>query len=390
MFRYFSLVIAYTLRNRRRSALAAVSISVALCLLTMLAASYRVLFQESDANPREALRMMTQNKISITQPMPVSYRARIRQIPGVRNAMVWQWFGGTYKDARDARNFFGRYAIEPAKLFSMRPEIELPDEEKQSFQRKRTACIAGSTLSARFGWKKGDRITLMGDIFPVTLELTLVGIYRDPSDDETLYLNYDYLREAMQSAGLGPRADQVGVFLVQAESADRVIGVSAAIDEEFENSPAPTETQPERNWLLGFVAFLGNLKLYLLSICAALAFTILLVSTNTITMAVRERIRDVGILKTLGYTPAAILGLTIAEATALAVAGGAGGLLLAAGLCAAVSRSGTAYAALQLAVTPGIAAGSLIAAAVLGISSSLWPAWQASRTGILDALRSTE
>ena len=388
MSRYLSLVLAYTLRNRRRSGLTAASIAVALALLTVLGASYKALFQESETSPAEALRLMTQNKISITQPMPVYYEQHIRQVPGVRDAMVWQWFGGTYKDARDPRNFFARYVVEPAKLFNIISEIRIPAEQKLAFERERTACIAGRTLAARFGWKPGERITLTGDIFPVTLELTLVGIYDDPHDDQTLYLNYDYLRELLKSAGL--QTDFVGVFIEQADNPDDVNRIADAIDKEFENSPAPTQTQPERVWMLGFISFMGNLKLFLVSICAALGFTILLVSANAISMAVRERIREVGILKTLGFTPGEILSLTMAESVLVALAGGAGGLALAAALCVLIQRSGTAFAGLNLSVTPEIALASLMAAAVLGVASSLLPAWQASRTAILDALRRAE
>jgi putative ABC transport system permease protein len=385
---YLSLAIVNTLRNRRRTALTCASIAVALCLLAVLAAGYRALGSTSDATPAEALRLMTHHKISITQPMPVSYESRICRIAGVRDAMVWQWFGGTYKDTRDPRNFFARFAVEPEKLFRIRSEILLPAEQKTAFERQRTAAIAGRKLAGRFGWKPADRITLTGDIFPVTLELTLAGIYDDPNDDETLYFNYEYLHELLRAANLS--ADEVGVFQVQATSPDVVTSVADAIDKEFENSPAPTETETERAWELSFISFLGDLKLFFISICGALGFTILLVSANTVSMAVRERMREVGILKTLGFTPEAIVAMLVMESIAMALAGAAAGLALAAALCSLVARSGTAYAALNLELTPGIALGGMLAAALLGFTSAIVPAWQASRRSILDALGKAE
>jgi putative ABC transport system permease protein len=387
MVRYASLIAANTFHNRRRSALTVASIAVSLCLLAVLDAAYLALFEEPEASPAEALRLMTHHKISITQPMPVSFEARIRQIPGVADAMVWQWFGGTYKDARDPRNFFARFAVEPARLFGIRSELRIPAGHRARFQQERTGCIAGRKLAARFAWKPGDRVTLLGDIFPVTLELTIVGIYNDPNNDEILYFNYEYLRELLKAEDAG--SDQVGVFIVQVKSLDAVIPVADAIDKEFENSTAPTETVTERAWQLSFLSFLGNLKLFLSSICGALGFTVLLVCANTISMAVRERIREVGILKTLGFRPGTLVALTIAESTCLALAGGAIGLGLAEILCVMVQSSGTAYAALNLRITAEVALASCAAAVALGVGSSALPAWQASRMNILDALRHT-
>ncbi len=387
MLRYGSLIIANTLRNPRRSALTAASLAIGLCLLTVLAASYMALFGESETDPAQALRLMTHHKVSITQPMPISFGARIRQIPGVQDAMVWQWFGGTYRDARDPRNFFARFAIEPARLFTIRSEIRIPAWQSTAFRQARTGCIVGSKLAARFDWKRGDRVTLLGDIFPVTLELTIVGIYDDPNDSEILYFNYEYLRELTKDTGTA--ANQVGVFIVKVKSAGEVTTVADAIDKEFENSPAPTETVTERAWQLSFLSFLGNLRLFLTSICGALGFMILLVSANTTSMAIREKTREVGIMKTLGFAPGTLVALTVAESACLAICGGTIGLALAEATCFMVRHSGTAYAGLDLRITPEIALASLAAATALGVFSSLVPAWQAARTNILHALQHT-
>jgi putative ABC transport system permease protein len=187
MSRYFSLIVKNSCRNRRRSILTVASIAVSLCLLGMLLAMYRALFWDAQASPAQALRLVTHHKVSISQPMPVSYTAIIKQIPGIRDAMVWQWFGGTYKDARDPRNIFPRFAVEPDKFFQIMGEIKLPEDQKLSFLRLQTACIVGNKLANNFNWKPSDRLTLVGDIFPVNLELTIVGIYQDPEETATLF-----------------------------------------------------------------------------------------------------------------------------------------------------------------------------------------------------------
>lgn len=301
MFRFLPLILKNSLRNRRRSILTIGSIAVSLCLLGVLFAMYRVLFL-AEATPAQALRLITRHRVSLTQSMPIAYRQKIERIPGVKQVMVWQWFGGVYKDARDPKNFFARFAAEPDRLFGVSPELVIPEEQKLAFERERTGCVVSRTLADKLGFKLGDRIHLAGDIFPVNLELKLVGIFEDPNGGEVMYFNRDYLRDA-----LGPsnrRSDQVGAFMIQANSADDVPRIAKAVDDTFDNAPAPTKTESEREFQLSFASFVGNLKLFLLLICGAVTFTILLVSANTISMSVRERVREVGILKTLGFTQA--------------------------------------------------------------------------------------
>jgi putative ABC transport system permease protein len=386
MFRYLPLMMKNALRNRRRSLLTIASIAVSLCLLGVLMAIYHALFL-SEGTPAQALRLVTRHKVSLTQPMPISYRAKIERIPGVREVMVWQWFGGTYKDNRDPKNFFARFAAEPDRIFNIHSEWIIPEDQKQAFRRERTGCLVSQDLAKKMNFKLGDRITLLGDIFPVNLDLKVVGFFQDPENSEILYFNREYLRDA-----LGPttaRANQVNAFHIQAASAGDVPRIAAAIDHEFDNSPAPTKTESEQAFALSFASFLGNLKLFLLAICGAVVFTVLLVSANTISMSVRERIREVGILKTLGFTPGAILGIILGESAFIALIGGALGLLLAIALCSFVSAgAGSFIQALKgLAITPGVGVLCLVVAVVIGVLSSLVPAWGASRTPILDSLR---
>jgi putative ABC transport system permease protein len=385
MFRYLSLMFKNSLRNRRRSALTMISIGMSLCLLGVLGALYRGMFL-APPTPGQELRLVVHHKVSITQPLPFSYEAKIRQVPGVREATVWQWFGGTYKDARDQKNFFARFAIEPDKFFKVRPEIAMPEDQQKAFVNLRTGAIASSDLAERMHWKLGEKIFLTGDIFPVNPEFTLVGIFTDPNSSETLFFSQIYLRE-MLGVGNG-RQDMVGSFQVQVERADQVGSVAKAIDDMFSNSTAPTKSESEQAFALQFVSFLGNVKVFLMAICAAVTFTILLVSANTMAMSVRERIREVGILKTLGYTPGTILFLILGEAGVISLLGGLVGLLLASGLTN-VMRHGPMYiqAMKTLAITPDVAGALLLLAVIIGMVSSFIPAFNASRTPILDSLR---
>jgi putative ABC transport system permease protein len=387
MLRYLPLLLKNSLRNRRRSLLTIFSIAASLCLLGVLFALYRGLFLAPPA-PGQELRLITHHKVSITQFLPAYYGDRIRQIPGVREAMIWQWFGGSYKDARDRRNFFARFTVEPEKFFRVRPEFQIPDDQKEAFRKLRTGAVATSDLASRMGWKLGEKIFLTGDIFQVNPELTLVGIIDDPNTSESLFFSQIYLRELLGNGN--PRQDLVGSFQVQVDSADQVSRVIREIDEMFAPTQFQTKTESEQAFGLLFLAFLGNIKLYLLIICAAVTFTILLVSANTMAMSVRERIREVGILKTLGYTPAAILFIVLGEAAMISIIGGTIGIALASALTAAI-RSGPSFAQQikTLSITPDVGGICIGIALFIGLLSSFIPAWNASRTPILDALKNT-
>ena len=387
MFRYLSLIVKNSLRNRRRSILTIGSIAVSLCILVVLIAMYRAMFQGAPTEA-QALRLVCRNRVSLTQPIPIYFRDKIQRIPGVHDVMAWQWFGGVYKDSRDPNNMFPRFGAEPDHLFNVNTEFQLPDDQKQAFKNLRTGCVISQTLADKLHFNLGDRITLVGDIFPVTLELKVVGIFDEPSHVMILYFNREYLREALPVNS--PQRDTVGAFLIQADSPADVPRVAEAVDREFENTPFQTKSESEKAFQLSFLAFLGNLKLFIMAIFGAVTFTILLVSGNTISMSVRERIREVGILKTLGFTPGAILGIVLGESAVISVIGGAIGCLLAAGMCSMIAHSpGSMFmpALKTLGVTPLVGLLSLGVALAIGVMSSFVPAWGASRTSILEALR---
>ena len=385
MVRYLPLVFKNSLRNRRRSVLTILSIAASLCLLGVLLALYHALFM-AEPTPAQALRLITHHKVSLANMMPRAYGERIKKVPGVREVMGYQWFGGTYRDARDSRNFFARFAVEPDQFFTIFPEVQLPEEQKHIFLTDRKACIAGKDLAQQFNWKTGEKITIVGDIFPITLELTLVGVYDAPQQNDVLYFNEKLISEGLPAGS--KFKDVIGTFEILADSPDSVPRIAHQVDAMFQNAPEPTKTESEAAFQLSFVSFLGNVKAFLFLVFGAVTFTTLLVSANTIAMSVRERVREVGILKTLGYTNGTILAVILGEAATISLLGGAIGLLLAEGLAAAV-RSGPAFmpATKTMTIGPGLALLSLAIAVVIGLVSAVIPAWNAARTTILDSLR---
>jgi putative ABC transport system permease protein len=343
-------------------------------------------FYFGEPTPGQALRLITRNKVSLAFPMPIYYREKIRQVPGVKEAVVHQWFGGVYKDARDQNNFFARFAVEPDRFFDVFTDLQVPEDQKQAFRRDRTGALIGRTLSQRLNLNIGDKLTLQGDIFPVNLEFTIRGIYDRKDQDENFYFHLDYLFESLPAG----RRDFAGTFSILADSVESVPRVAHAIDEIFRNSTVQTHTESEKAFELSFISFLGNVKLFLLSICAAVTFTILLVSANTMAMTVRERTREVGILKTLGFTRGSILGIILGEAALISLIGGVLGAGLAVLMCGVVRQMPAFIQQLKtLMIPPPVFAACLIVAVLIGLISAFIPAWSASRTPILESLRHT-
>jgi putative ABC transport system permease protein len=383
MLRHFDFVARNALRNRRRSILTVISVTVSLCLLGILIAMYHSLFSPDDTSPAQALRLIVHHRVSLAQSMPSSYKQKVAAVPGVKAITTWQWFGGTYKDNRDSKNFFARFGADPREFFQVRPDVDIPDDQRQAFIQLRTGAIASKALVDSMGWKLGDTVNLEGDIFPVNLELKLVGIYTDPEKDEVLIFNNEYLQESLTAGGA--QRDTTGAFFILADSAEDVPRVARNIDALFDNSPAPTKSESEKDFALSFLAFLGNMKMFLAAISGAVMFTILLVSANTVAMTVRERVRETAILRTIGFTPVEIIGLVLGEAAVLSAVGGLLAWVTAGVLCT-VSHNSEAPFRLPLfqlwmgAIVFGVAV-------VIGVISAALPAWLASRRSVVQSMR---
>jgi putative ABC transport system permease protein len=301
--------------------------------------------------------------------------------------MLSNWFGGTYKDNRDPKNMFARFMVEPEKLFKIYGELQISEDQKRAFERERTACVIGRDLANTFNFHLGDRIHLTGDIFPGQYELTVRGIFDSPRASQVLYFNNEYVDQAMPER----RRGLTSMFDILIDDPANSARIAQAVDDQFRNATAQTKTESEQAFVLGFLAFLGNVKMFLIGISAAVMFTILLVSANTMAMSVRERVREVGVLKTLGFTPRAVLGLILGEACGISIAGGMLGYLISSMLIRGIAKSPFGgFLPPVPAIEPGVALACLLTAAAIGVMSALVPALAASRTSIVEALRSTD
>jgi putative ABC transport system permease protein len=384
--RYLPLILKNCWRNRRRTMLTIASIGVSMCLLGLMISLFHAFYLSAPA-PESARRLIARNKISLAVPMPLSYQNQILHVDGVQQAMISNWFGGVYKDNRDPKNMFARFAVEPEKLFTVFGEYQIPEDQKKAFLADRTGCVVGQNLVDKFGFKVGDRINLIGDIYPGNFEFTVRGIFSAPENTDLMYFNKEYLDQSMPVG----RRGQVGMYYILVDDPQHATRVASAVDEQYRNATAQTKTETEQAFTVGFLALLGNVKMFLMAISAAVTFTILLVSANTMAMSVRERVREVGVLKTLGFTQGNILGIILGEACSISVAGGAIGFAISLFLLRAMLKSpfGGFIPPVNV-LDPVNAAVCILTAAAVGMVSALVPALNASRMPIVQALRTTD
>jgi putative ABC transport system permease protein len=376
-----SFIVRNTFRNKRRSLLTLVSISFSLLLLTLMICIWRSFYIDQVA-PEASRRVITRDRVSLAFFLPAFYRDKIRGIQGVTAVAPLTWFGGRYIDDRP-EHFFAQLATDPDEYLKVASDKIIPPDQLKAWQQDRAGAIVDVTLANKYHWKIGDRITLLGTIFEVNPELTIRGIYHRDPPQNALYFNAKYLEEAAPWF-----KGQAGWYSTQIGSADDVARVSSEIDGMFRNSPLQTKTESEKAFQLGFIASLGNIKAFILGICGAVVFTIMLVSANTMAMSVRGRTREVAVLKTLGFTRKRVLSMFVGESVALSVAGGALGVLGAIPVIWFLTRGFVALGVpLSMKINAPAAGLSLLAALILGLVSGYLPAYNASRMNIVDGLR---
>jgi putative ABC transport system permease protein len=366
-------------RNKRRSLLTVLSIAFSLLLLTLMMTIWRAFYLD-EGSAESAERLVVRHRVSLTFNLPGFYREKIRAIPGVVAVTPVSWFGGIYKDQKP-ENFFAQFGTDPDEFFNVYRDIQLPADQRTAWQRDRQGVIVDDTLAKKYGWKLGDRIVLQGTIYPIDLELYIRGIFSSYPDDKAVYFNAKYVEEAVDFF-----KGRAGTFSILAASSGDVSRIASAVDDMFRNSPQPTKTESEKAFGLEFVAMLGNVKAFILMICLAVVFATLLVSANTMAMSIRERTREVAVLKTLGFTRQSVLGLFVSEALALAIAGGLIGIALAYFLIYGVSHS-PYMSFYNMKVTLGMWVIALFISSLVGLASSLIPSYHASQVNIVDGLR---
>jgi putative ABC transport system permease protein len=381
--KFLPLIWSNLMRKKLRTALTLLSIVVAFVLFGYLAAirmGFSVGVEVAGMD-----RLIVRHRVSLTELLPISYRDRMARLPGVKSA-VWQtWFGGVYQDPR---NFFAQMPVQPEPFLEMFPEYLLPEDQKLAWLRTRTGAIVGRSTANRFGWKIGDRIPILSQIWvnkqgSQLWEFDLVGIYegRDRgTDTTTLFFRHDYFDENRQfGEGL------VGWYTIRILNPDEAATVVATVDNEFANSSAETKTETEKAFLTGFAKQIGDIGKIITAILSAVFFTILLVTANTMAQSVRERTEEIGALKALGFTHQQVLRLVLAESCFLACLGGGLGLALAGLLISAGDPTNGALPVFYF--PPRDVLLGMAAAVLLGGVSGALPAWQAMRLRIAEALR---
>ncbi len=389
---FLSLVFVNLGRNKLRTILTMLSVTVALFLFCTLGGVLDTL--QSAIKVGSETRLITRNAISLVFPLPLAYRDRIAAVPGVEDVGYANWFGG--QDPKDPHNFFQQLAVSDNYLGMYADDIEImaaspseaavalppgADPRLAAYMAEQNACVVGQKLMERMGWKLGQTITLKGTIYIGDWPFTIRAVYRSKTKamrDESMYFHWRYLSEkGMGGQGLA------GDFVFKLADPSRAAAIARQVDALFENSANATHTETERAFIAGFVSMYGNLPFVLRVIGFAVVFSILLIAANTMMTSFRERITEIGVLKTLGFSDGKVFALVLAEAAVITLGGGLAGALL-----AHLLLDGRDLRVLPPMVLDwGNVGVGLAVAALVGAVSGLLPAWQASRLRIVAALR---
>lgn len=318
-----TFIVKNALRNKRRATLSVLSVAVSLFLLVFLLVTLRELTLPPE-DVGAALRVAVRNKISIANLLPAKQRPVIERVPGVEAVSPFTWYGGKYQNEESMT--FAQFAMDAKKLRAVFGEAKMSPPEYEAFESIKDSCIIGKVTAEKYKLKIGDKITLESTIYPCTLDFRIVGIYAGTADDRNMLFHQEYLDEACDNAGW------VGMWWLRVSTPDDMPRVIAAINKAFENTSAEVRAESERAFQLSFISMLGNVRVLIGSISSVVVFTLILVSASTMSMAVRERFRELAILKAIGFRRRELFAFILAESFGLAmaglVAGGGGAWLL--------------------------------------------------------------
>jgi putative ABC transport system permease protein len=380
--KFSHLIFANLFRKKIRLVLTIGSFAVALFLFAFLAVIKDAFGRGADVAGAD--RLVIINRVSIIQPLPLSYRDKILRIPGVKAITHNNWFGGVYQEEK---NFFPQFVIDVENQRQVIPELIVPDDQWANFVKDRQGAVVGASLAKRFGWKIGDHIPIKNALFggPAIWDFNIDGIYhgKRPQDDESQFrFQWDYFEERMPQSFKG----NAGWYVLKLDQPDDAPRVAKAIDDMFANSPYETKTETESAFAAGWVKQFGNIEFLILTIGAVVFFTLLLVTGNTMAISVRERTAELAVLKAIGFSDRSVLFFVLGEALLIALFGGLIGLALA---IFAVPLIATALNGLlpALILSYTILASGLVFALIVGAASGLLPGIGAMRMRVVDALR---
>jgi putative ABC transport system permease protein len=377
-------VIANLFRRRTRTILTLLSVIMAFLLFGLLQSVNSVF--SSGADFVGATRLFVQARVSFTTPLPLSMLPKLEAIPGVGRVAYQQWFGGVWQTNTQLIMF----ALDPQRYHDVYPEWKMPDAQWQAFEHTRTGLIVGRQLADQYGWRLGQKIPISSNIWPQkngskAWQFDLVGIFDGKDEDwqkrtNLAFIQQDYFDEANQFGIKG----RTNFFILKLTDSSRAEAISKTVDAMFENSPDETKTQTEKDFNISFVKQIGDIGLIVRWILFAVFFTLLLVVGNTMAQSVRERIPELAVLKTLGFSDGSVLGFVLAEAFALVLCGGLVGMVLASVAGAMVEKATGGQ--FLLALDGWVWLLGVIAIVLMSLAVGLLPALRARRLKIVDAL----
>ncbi len=381
--RFLPLVLKNVFRKKTRSILTIGSILLPLFVICIMGTLLATL--DSDPSGGKGMfRLTVRHSISITNWLPEAYLPKIRQMPGVKEVTIMNWFGGKYVDS-SAKNFFARFAIDPESFLRVFDEATVVEGSTADWISDRSGLLVGKVLMTKYGWRLGQQITLMGDIYPGNYTFTIRAVFKG-ADESGVYFDRRVLEEAL------PRVKgYVGMYWIKTDSVAAVERLPKQIDAMFENSPFPTKTETEKEFQNSWVSMLGNVKLLITSIATIIVLVILLIAANTMAMSARERVTEIAVLRTLGFGKPTILGLVLGESVLLSLFGGLLGLglfvLSFPGFRAWMLNSPMGGFATGMRIFPGILALGFFITVLVGLLSGLVPAIRSAGRSIPDGLR---
>jgi putative ABC transport system permease protein len=383
MKHFIKLITRNALRHKLRTGLTVLGLVVAFLSFGLLQSIVNAWYHGAEAAAPN--RLITRNAVSLTIPLPVHYREKVRAIDGVKAVATSNWFAGVYQDPK---NFFPQFAVEPLPYFSMYPEFRLQEDEFRAFLRDRKGAVVGRKLAQTYGFKIGDTVPLKGTIFPGNWEFVVRAIY-DAGDAKTdtslFFFHWDYLNETMKQRS-PLRANQAGIFMVDITDADRAAAISEAIDKQFKNSIAETLTETEQAFQIGFVKQTESIVIAIRIVSFVVIFIILAVMANTMAMTARERLSEYATLKALGFSPRYVAALIFGESLAIAAIGCVIGVALTFPVGAwFAGQMGTLFPVFS--VSDETVMLQIISALMVGLIAAVLPALRAARVRIVEGLR---
>jgi putative ABC transport system permease protein len=375
-------VLKNALRNGRRALLTVLSVAMSCALLVTLMTLQRELTVPPESESA-SFRIIARNKVSLAQPLPARQITTIEKIPGVRQVSPFTYFGGLFRD--ETVTSWAQFAVDPARFRELILEGKILEGTYEAWVRDRNSCLMGADTMRRYGLKLGDSLRFRGTFYPVDLQLTIAAVYSGTVDDRNCFFHHALLDQLMDDWGM------VGTWYLIADSADAVDGVLERVNAAFENTSAEVRAETERAFQLGFISMIGNVKLLFGSISAVVVFTLILVCVSTMSMAIRERFRELAVLKALGFRRRELFAFILAESFGLSMLGalvGIGGAWL---FWSNINLQKLTQGFLvYFEVTPRIMATGGIVAALLGILAAIGPSISVARTSVVDGLKTLD